>query len=142
MSASEVYRRVNAPLRQIRTTPMAYDNKEARFCKEKILRMVYKDRSFVDNRVVAPSKNKQEARLQELILSAKRRNIHVRTEKLLREAGYRAKSGSCRVKGQDVILIDRDARIGDQIDFLASELAELENDKEEIETLSSGTPEN
>jgi hypothetical protein len=121
---------------------MAYDNKEVWFCKEKILRMVYKDRSFVDNRVVAPSKNKQEARLQELILSAKRRNIHVRTEKLLREAGYRAKSGSCRVKGQDVILIDRDARIGDQIDFLASELAELENDKEEIETLSSGTPEN
>ena len=73
---------------------------------------------------MAQHKNKQEARLQELILRAKRRNIHVRTEKLLREAGYRAKSGSCRVKGQDVILLDRDARISDQIEFLASELAE------------------
>ena len=78
---------------------------------------------------MAPPKNKQEARLQELILNAKRRNIHVRTEKLLREAGYRAKSGSCRVKGQDVILIDRDARISDQIEFLAGELAELSEHK-------------
>lgn len=75
---------------------------------------------------MASPKNKQETRLQELILSAKRRNIHVRTEKLLREAGYRAKSGSCRVKGQDVILIDRDARISDQIEFLAGELTERE----------------
>ena len=106
-----------------------------------IFGMVYKDRGFVDNPVMAPSKNKQEARLQELILSAKRRNIHVRTEKLLREAGYRAKSGSCRVKGRDVILIDRDARIGDQIDFLASELAELENEQEKIQTMSPAAPE-
>jgi hypothetical protein len=43
------------------------------------------------------------------------------------QAGYRAKSGSCRVKGQDVILIDRDARLSDQIEFLASELAERED---------------
>jgi hypothetical protein len=74
---------------------------------------------------MAAPKNKQEARLQELIRRAERRNIQVRTEKLLREAGYRAKSGSCRVKGKDVILIDRDARISDQIEFLATELAEV-----------------
>ncbi|HKY07175.1 MAG TPA: hypothetical protein VJQ55_02995 [Candidatus Binatia bacterium] len=93
---------------------------------------VYKAGGFRDNPVhplklhgMAQPKNKQELRLQELIQSAKRRNIQVRTEKLLREAGYRAKSGSCRVKGQDVILIDRDARIADQIEFLAGELAEL-----------------
>ena len=73
---------------------------------------------------MAQSKNKQEARLQKLMLSAKRLNIEVRSEKLLREAGYRAKSGSCRVKGQELILLDRDARISDQIEFLASELAE------------------
>lgn len=90
---------------------------------------------------MATPKNKQESRLQELILSAKRRNIHVRTEKLLREAGYRAKSGSCRVKGQDVILIDRDARISDQIEFLASELAELEKDKETLDNRSPAAPE-
>jgi hypothetical protein len=77
---------------------------------------------------VAPPKNKQEARLQELILSAKRMNIQVRTEKLLREAGYRTKSGSCRVNGKDLILIDRDARLSDQIEFLVSELAERQGE--------------
>lgn len=76
---------------------------------------------------MASPRNKQEARLQELISSARQRNIQVRTEKLLRETGYRARSGSCRFKGQDVILIDRDARIGDQIEFLMTELAEREN---------------
>jgi hypothetical protein len=78
---------------------------------------------------MAQPKNKQESRLQALILSAKELNIQVRTEKLLREAGYRIKSGSCRVKGQQLILIDRNASIGDQIDFLAGELAERKNSK-------------
>ena len=77
---------------------------------------------------MAQSKNKQEARLQELMLSSKRLNIEVRSERLLREAGYRTKSGSCRVKGQELILLDRDARISDQIEFLASELAERQRD--------------
>jgi hypothetical protein len=68
-------------------------------------------------------KTKQESRLQQLILSAKELNIQVRTEKLLREAGYRAKSGSCRVKGRELILIDRNTPISDQIEFLTGELA-------------------
>jgi hypothetical protein len=76
---------------------------------------------------MAQSKTKQESRLQELILSAKQLNVQVRTEKLLREAGYRAKSGSCRVNGQEIILIDRATPIGDQIEFLASELAERQS---------------
>jgi hypothetical protein len=54
-------------------------------------------------------------------------NLQVRTEKLLREAGYRAHSGRCRVKGQDLILIDRDTSIADQIEFLAAELDGLQN---------------
>ena len=73
---------------------------------------------------MARSKQNNEARLQELIGAAKQRNIEVRTEKLLREVGYRARSGRCRVMGQDVILLDRDAPVGDQIDFLASVLAD------------------
>ncbi len=70
-------------------------------------------------------KNRQEARLQDLIVSAKQLNIHVRMEKLLREVGYRAHSGRCRVKGQKLIVIDRDIALGDQIEFLANELAGL-----------------
>lgn len=69
------------------------------------------------------TKNRLEARLQELIARAKAMNLHVRKEKLLREAGYRVHSGRCRVNDQHVILIDRDAPIDDQIEFLASELA-------------------
>lgn len=73
------------------------------------------------------NKNRQEARLHELIVAARGMNVQVRTEKLLRETGYRVHSGRCRVKGQDVILIDRDTPIGDQIEFLANELAERLN---------------
>ena len=73
---------------------------------------------------MAQTKNRQEAHLQELIVNANSMNIEVRTEKLLREAGYRAHSGRCRIKGRDVILIDRDAPIADQIEFLSNELAE------------------
>ena len=72
------------------------------------------------------AKNKQEARLQELIAAAKALNLDVRTEKLLREAGYRARSGRCRVQGQELILIDRDVSIAEQIEFLAAELAGLQ----------------
>ena len=75
---------------------------------------------------MAQSKNKQEARLQALIGTAKAMNIEVRTEKLLREVGYRAYSGRCRVKGQNLILINRDASIADQIAFLVAELTELQ----------------
>jgi hypothetical protein len=69
------------------------------------------------------TKSKHAARLQELIGAAKQMNIEVRTEKLLREVGYRTRSGRCRVNGQELILIDRDAAISDQIDFLSAELA-------------------
>ena len=78
---------------------------------------------------MARSKQNNEARLQELIAVAKQKNIEVRTEKLLREVGYRARSGRCRVMGQDVILLDRDAPVGDQIDFLASALADENSDR-------------
>ena len=67
--------------------------------------------------------NKQEIRLQVLIETANQRRIEVRTEKLVREVGYRVRSGHCRFKGKDIILIDRDAPISEQIEFLATELA-------------------
>ena len=72
------------------------------------------------------AKSKQEARLQELIAAAKAMNLDVRTEKLLRDAGYRARSGRCRVNGQELILIDREVSIAEQIEFLAAELAGLQ----------------
>jgi hypothetical protein len=68
------------------------------------------------------SRNKNEMRLRDLITAAQQRNIEVRAEKLLREVGYRVRSGRCRVKGRDLILIDRDAPLNDQIEFLAAAL--------------------
>jgi hypothetical protein len=73
---------------------------------------------------MAHSNNKQEIRLQKLIGTANQMSIEVRTEKLMREVGYRVRSGRCRFKGKDIILIDRDAPISEQIEFLAAELAQ------------------
>jgi hypothetical protein len=67
---------------------------------------------------------KKDSLLQELIALAGRLNIEVRTEKLLREVGYRAHSGRCRLKGQDLIIIDRDTPLEDRIHLLAAELSE------------------
>jgi hypothetical protein len=72
---------------------------------------------------MAHSKQRLEFRLQELISAAKEKNIEVRAEKLLREVGYRAHSGRCRVKGRDVIILDRDAPVSDQIEVLSAALA-------------------
>ncbi len=75
---------------------------------------------------------KRESLLQELIAAARNLNIEVRTEKLLREVGYRARSGRCNLKGQDLIILDRDAPLGDQVDFLAAELSEKDLDMSQI----------
>ena len=48
--------------------------------------------------------------------------MEVGAERLLREVGYRVHSGRCRLKGQDLIILDREAPIMDQVDFLAAEL--------------------
>ena len=53
-------------------------------------------------------------------------NIEVRTEIFLRELGYKPRSGRCRLNGQEVILIDRDAPLSDQIELLSALLAEEE----------------
>ncbi|HXG51473.1 MAG TPA: hypothetical protein VNN77_08735 [candidate division Zixibacteria bacterium] len=62
--------------------------------------------------------------MHELILAAKEKNIEVRTEKFLREVGYRARSGRCRLQGRELILLDRDASLSEQIDLLETLLAE------------------
>lgn len=76
---------------------------------------------------MAYSKNKNEFRLQQLIDAAKQMNIEVRTENLMREVGYRARSGRCRFKGQDIILIDRETPLSEQIEFLAAELGQSQS---------------
>jgi hypothetical protein len=77
-------------------------------------------------------KRKNETVLRELIDIATKLDIQVRTEKLHREVGYRAQSGRCRLEKKDLIILDRDAPLRDQIEFLASELAEHSLDETQI----------
>jgi hypothetical protein len=61
--------------------------------------------------------------LEELKTAASRFGFEVREEKLLREVGYRVRSGSCRVRETQVILLDRGLPPAAQIDVLVEELA-------------------
>lgn len=65
----------------------------------------------------------QAALLEELKELAVRLGFEVRQERLLREVGYRVRSGSCRVHDTRVILVDRSLPITAQIDVLVDELA-------------------
>ncbi len=66
--------------------------------------------------------HKPKAKLHELIEFAQRLQIEVRTEKLLREVGYHAVSGSCRLGENKLIILDQDLPIKDQVDLLADEI--------------------
>ncbi len=63
--------------------------------------------------------SKTQARLNELIHYARLQQIEVRTERLLREVGYRVVSGSCRLNKKQLIILDRDLAVRDQVDLLA-----------------------
>jgi hypothetical protein len=65
----------------------------------------------------------QQAVLDELKQAATQLGIEVREERLLREIGYRVRSGGCRVRDKNLILLDRGLPIAAQIDILAGELA-------------------
>lgn len=66
---------------------------------------------------------RQESLLEELKKVATELGIEVRQETLLREVGYRVRSGSCRVRQARIILLDRALPLTSQIDVLVSELA-------------------
>ena len=65
----------------------------------------------------------QQALLDELKQAAEQIGIEVREERLLREVGYRVRSGSCRVHDKSLILLDRGLPLEAQIEILAGELA-------------------
>jgi len=69
-------------------------------------------------------KIKLEELFKELLALAETQGLQVRKEKLLREVGYHARSGSCRLREQNLVILDRDAPLRDQVEFLATELSE------------------
>jgi len=64
-----------------------------------------------------------DATLQELKGAAQTLGFEVREEELLREVGYRPRSGACRVGDTRVILLDRRASSEDRIEALCAVLA-------------------
>src|SRR5271170_1194431 len=60
--------------------------------------------------------------IDELAEAAKRVGLEVRREKILREVGYRARGGACRLRDQDLLILDRDQAPTDQIEVLAEAL--------------------
>ena len=60
--------------------------------------------------------------LEELSEAAQRLGLQVRREKILREVGYRARGGACRVHERGLIILDRETAPAEQIAVLAEAL--------------------
>jgi len=60
--------------------------------------------------------------IDELAEAARRVGLEVRREKILREVGYRARGGACRLRDQDLLILDREQAPADQIEVLAEAL--------------------
>ena len=63
-----------------------------------------------------------EALCEELKEVAARLGVQVREEILLREVGYRVRSGACRVRGEDVVFVDRHLASTERVDVLVTAL--------------------
>jgi len=59
------------------------------------------------------------ALIEELENAACAVGIRVRRERLMREVGYHARSGLCRVGGEEVLFVDHDLSPDDEIELLA-----------------------
>ena len=60
--------------------------------------------------------------VDELAGVAQRAGLQVRREKIMREIGYRTRGGACRLRDQDLIIIDRDQPAAEQLEVLAEAL--------------------
>ncbi|HLX38403.1 MAG TPA: hypothetical protein VKR29_11400 [Candidatus Binataceae bacterium] len=60
--------------------------------------------------------------LDELIEAAERVGLRVRRERIMREVGYRARGGVCRLHNDDMVIIDRDQAPHEQLEIVAEAL--------------------
>jgi len=61
---------------------------------------------------------------EELVRVARELGFDVREEELLRDVGYRPRSGTCRVGERDVILMDRKLSAPERVEVLCAALAD------------------
>jgi hypothetical protein len=62
------------------------------------------------------------ALVDELAEAAARVGLEVRREKILREVGYRARGGACRLRDKDLVILDREQPAREQLEVLAEAL--------------------
>src|SRR5271155_6184225 len=60
--------------------------------------------------------------IDELCEAAGRVGLVVRRERILREIGYRARGGACRLREKDLIIIDREQPAAEQLEVIAEAL--------------------
>jgi len=60
--------------------------------------------------------------VEELSEAAGRVGLEVRRERILREVGYRARGGACRLRDKDLVIIDREQPAAEQLEVLADAL--------------------
>jgi hypothetical protein len=94
--------------------------------------LLYKAQDAVYNRIVSKRERPNAARragykieviLAELKSLAGRIGLEVREERLLREIGYQVRSGSCRVREQNLFFLDRDLPPASRMEALLDELS-------------------
>jgi hypothetical protein len=72
------------------------------------------------------SEQQKESRLlrlvDELAEAATRVGLEVRRERILREVGYRARGGACRLRDKNLVIIDREQPAHEQLEVLAEAL--------------------
>ena len=77
------------------------------------------ERGSVKTRAVS---RRDEALCEELKEVARRLGVQVREETLLREVGYHVRSGGCRVRGEEVIFLERSLPPAERVHVLVEEL--------------------
>jgi hypothetical protein len=65
----------------------------------------------------------REALLEEFKAVAEKLGLKIREERLLREVGYRVRSGSCRVGEDEIVFLERGLPTSTQLDVLVEVLA-------------------
>jgi hypothetical protein len=67
--------------------------------------------------------------IDELAEAAGQCGLKVRREKILREVGYRARGGACRLRGTDFIIMDREQPAAEQLEILTDALRTLDTEE-------------
>jgi hypothetical protein len=60
--------------------------------------------------------------VDELTDAATRVGLEVRRERIMREVGYRARGGACRLRDKDMVIIDREQPAAEQLEVLIDAL--------------------